>query len=170
MQTTTGTSTTLSMYCKSGVKQQQWDLDCLLTDRTCGTCRPAHRGRASTGCNCESELSTHNCPVENLQTGTSTTKYELVNLYGFLNKQDHGELPLRIGSVDDRDELQLRNRQTVYCTVWTMTPHVANNLVQELRLLSRAPWARVVSQHLVRELRLHCLEHQRHLSLHTTGM
>ena len=64
--------------------------------------------------------------MENLQTGTSTTKYELGNLYGNLNKQDHGELPLRItGSVDDRDELQQRNRQTVYCTVWTMTPHVA---------------------------------------------
>ena len=84
------------MYCESGVKQQQWDLDCLVTDRTCGTCRPAHRGRVTTAATVSLNSPSTIAPVENLQTGTSTTKYELGNLYGFLSKQDHGGLPLRI--------------------------------------------------------------------------
>ena len=97
------------MYCKSGVKQQQWELDCLLTDRTCGTGRPAHRGRASTGCNCES---TTVYPRLHLLK-TSKQGHRPPNTKGNLNDQlnslDHEDLPLRHeGSVDDRDELQLR--------------------------------------------------------------
>ena len=111
MQTTTGTSTTLSMYCKSGVKQQQWDLDCLLTDRTCGTCRPAHRGRASTGCNCESELSIHNCTRGKPANRDIDHQIRTEESLWFSEQTGPwGTATAHRGSVDDRDELQLRNR------------------------------------------------------------
>ena len=75
-------------------------------------------------------LPLHDDGEMNLQTGTSTTKYKQQwNLYDLLKSLDHGELPLRNESEcdDDRDdELQLWNRQTVFCTVWTMTPLIAH--------------------------------------------
>ena len=49
------------------------------------------------------------------------------------------------GSGDDRDELHLWNRQTVFCTVWTKTPYVAQQRACRKPCPRNAPVSSILS-------------------------